>query len=63
MRGAASLDVVRFHDLRHPFGRVGARVGMSLPLVGALLGHRKAATTAHDVHLSDDPPSRLNSSL
>ena len=28
---------------------------MSLPVIGALLGHRETATTARYAHLSDDP--------
>ena len=46
---------VRLHDLRHSFASVGARAGMSLPILGALLGHRETATTARYAHLSDDP--------
>jgi len=46
---------VRLHDLRHSFASVGARGGMSLPVIGALLGHRETATTARYAHLSDDP--------
>ena len=29
--------------------------GESLPLIGALLGHRQPATTARYAHLADDP--------
>ncbi|NKW71908.1 tyrosine-type recombinase/integrase [Rhodobacteraceae bacterium R_SAG10] len=55
IRKAAGLDDVRLHDLRHSFASVGARAGMSLPVIGALLGHRETATTARYAHLSDDP--------
>ncbi len=55
IRGAAGLNDVRLHDLRHSFASVGARGGMSLPVIGALLGHRETATTARYAHLSDDP--------
>lgn len=55
VRRAAGLDDVRIHDLRHSFASVGARSGMSLPVIGALLGHRDTATTARYAHLSDDP--------
>ncbi len=55
IRSAAGLDDVRLHDLRHSFASVGARGGMSLPVIGALLGHRETATTARYAHLSDDP--------
>lgn len=55
LRTAAGLDDVRLHDLRHSYASVGARAGMSLPVIGALLGHRETATTARYAHLSDDP--------
>ena len=55
IRRDAGLDDVRLHDLRHSFASVGARAGMSLPVIGALLGHRETATTARYAHLSDDP--------
>ena len=55
IRSAAGLDDARLHDLRHSFASVGARGGMSLPVIGALLGHRETATTARYAHLSDDP--------
>ena len=55
IRSAAGLDDVRLHDLRHSFASVGARGGMSLPVIGALLGHRETSTTARYAHLSDDP--------
>ena len=43
------------HDLRHSFASVGACSGQSLLVIGALLGHRKAATTQRYAHLSNDP--------
>lgn len=55
VRRAAHLDDVRLHDLRHSFASIGARSGMSLPVIGALLGQRDSATTARYAHLSDDP--------
>lgn len=55
IRDAAGLPEVRIHDLRHSFASVGAGGGMSLPVIGALLGHRDTATTARYAHLSDDP--------
>ena len=42
---AAGLDDVRVHDLRHSFAAVGAGSGQSLAIIGALLGHARAATT------------------
>jgi integrase len=55
IRKAADLDDLRIHDLRHSFASVGATGGMSLPIIGALLGHKETATTARYAHLSDDP--------
>jgi integrase len=55
IRKAAELEDVRLHDLRHSFASVGAAGGLSLPLVGALLGHSQPATTARYAHLSADP--------
>jgi len=46
---------LRLHDLRHGFASVGASGGMSLPILGALLGHTQPATTARYAHLSADP--------
>ena len=52
---AAGLDGVRIHDLRHSFASVGAGGGMGLPIVGKLLGHSNASTTARYAHLHADP--------
>ena len=45
----------RFHDLRHSFASVGAGAGLSLPIIGKLLGHTQAATTQRYAHLAADP--------
>ena len=55
IRRDAGLDDVRIHDLRHTFASHGARSGMSLPVIGALLGHTSSQTTQRYAHLSDDP--------
>lgn len=55
LRKAAGLEDVRLHDLRHSFASVAAMGGMSLPLIGALLGHGKPSTTARYAHLANDP--------
>jgi integrase len=55
IRKAAGLDDVRLHDLRHSFASVAVAGGMSLPLIGSLLGHSQPATTARYAHLADDP--------
>jgi integrase len=54
-RAAAGLDNVRLHDLRHSFASGVVNAGGSLPVIGAILGHRNVATTARYAHLSDDP--------
>lgn len=55
VRARAGLDDVRLHDLRHTFASVAVSGGMSLPLVGALLGHSQPRTTARYAHLATDP--------
>jgi integrase len=55
IRMAAGLNDVRLHDLRHSFASAAAAGGMSLPLIGALLGHSQPQTTARYAHLSADP--------
>ena len=46
---------MRIHDLRHTFASILASAGLSLPIIGELLGHTQAATTARYTHLFDDP--------
>ena len=55
VRSKAGLDDVRLHDLRHSHASVGAAAGLSLPMIGALLGHSEPQTTARYAHLADDP--------
>ncbi|MBL4695547.1 MAG: tyrosine-type recombinase/integrase [Rhizobiaceae bacterium] len=54
----AGLEGVRLHDLRHTFASQGAASGMSLQMIGALLGHKSPETTARYAHLTDDPLRR-----
>jgi integrase len=58
VRRAAGLEGVRLHDLRHSFASVGAGASMGLPIIGKLLGHSQAATTARYAHLDADPLRR-----
>jgi integrase len=51
----AGLSNTRIYDLRHSFASVGAGGGLSLPLIGRLLGHTQARTTQRYAHLADDP--------
>ena len=55
VRKAALLDDVRLHDLRHSFASVAVAGGLTLPLIGGLLGHRQPQTTARYAHLAADP--------
>jgi integrase len=45
----------RLHDLRHTYASILASEGLSLPIIGALLGHTQPQTTARYAHLLDDP--------
>jgi integrase len=51
----AGLIDTRPYDLRHTFASVGAGGGLSLPIIGKLLGHTQARTTQRYAHLADDP--------
>jgi integrase len=51
----AGIQGARVHDLRHTFASVLISSGLSLPIVGALLGHSTPATTARYAHLLQDP--------
>jgi integrase len=63
VRSRAGLDNVRLHDLRHSFASVGVSGGLSLPLIGALLGHRHNTTTSRYAHLSADPIRAANEAV
>jgi integrase len=45
----------RIYDLRHTFASVGAGGGLSLQIIGRLLGHTQMRTTQRYAHLADDP--------
>lgn len=51
----AKISNLRIHDLRHSFASVGVTGHLGLPLIGALLGHKDAKTTARYAHLADTP--------
>lgn len=49
------IEDVRIHDLRHTYASVAVGGGQTLPVIGKLLGHTQAQTTARYAHLADDP--------
>lgn len=51
----AKLQGVRVHDLRHSFASHLVSSGVSLPIVGKLLGHTQSQTTQRYAHLADSP--------
>jgi integrase len=44
----------RVYDLRHSFASIGAGGGLSLPVIGKLLGHTQSRTTERYAHLASD---------
>ncbi len=59
----AGLDCVRLHDLRHTYASFVADGGLGLPIIGKLLGHTQAATTARYAHLDNDPLRRASENI
>ena len=59
----AGLESVRIHDLRHSFASVGVGAGHGLPILGKLLGHADASSTARYAHLDADPVRRASNSI
>lgn len=62
-RKYAGLSDVRLHDLRHSYASLAVNRGVSLPMVGKLLGHKVAATTQRYAHLAKDVVSEINDQL
>lgn len=64
IRSRAQLKGVRLHDLRHTFASIGVGgARLNLPVVGALLGHRRASTTEIYAHLANDPLRASNEEI
>jgi len=59
----AGLEGVRLHDLRHTYASFGAGGGLGLPIIGRLLGHTQASTTARYAHLDNDPLRRASEAI
>lgn len=55
VRAEAGIPEVRIHDLRHTYASLLVSGGMSLPMIGRLLGHTQSQTTMRYAHLMDDP--------
>lgn len=55
IRNKAALPDVRLHDLRHTHASHLVSSGLSLSIVGKLLGHTQACTTQRYAHLADAP--------
>lgn len=55
VREEAGIHDVRIHDLRHTYASLLVSGGMSLPMIGRLLGHTQSQTTMRYAHLMDDP--------
>jgi integrase len=62
-RKFGGLDDVRLHDLRHSFASLAAGRGVSLPMIGKLLGHRVPATTQRYAHLARDVVAAVNDEI
>ena len=54
VRDRAGLDDVRIHDLRHSYASRALALGESLTMIGRLLGHTDAGSTARYAHLARD---------
>lgn len=63
VRKHAGLEGFRLHDLRHTFASFGASANLGLPVIGKLLGHTQASTTARYSHLADDPLRRATDQI
>lgn len=55
IRALAELGDIRIHDLRHSFASIAVANGLTLPMIGALLGHTQTQTTARYAHLIGEP--------
>jgi integrase len=54
IRAAAGLEDLRIHDLRHSFASMLIGEGLSLPIVGSMLGHSSPTMTARYAHIANE---------
>ncbi len=59
----AGIEDVRIHDLRHSFASFAVSKGMSLAVIGRLLGHTQVQTTARYAHLMAAPMTEAASTV
>jgi len=62
-RRMAGIEDVRIHDLRHSFASFAVSKGMSLAMIGRLLGHSQVQTTARYAHLMAAPMTEAASTV
>jgi site-specific recombinase XerD len=62
-RFLSNAEIERIHDLRHSFASIAAADGLSLPIIGALLGHSQVSTTARYAHLVGEPLQEAATSI
>jgi site-specific recombinase XerD len=55
VRKRAGVEWATLHILRHSFASYGAGAGLGLPIIGRLLGHKDASTTARYAKVGLDP--------
>jgi integrase len=55
IRARAGLDDVRIHDLRLTYDSNAVMSGLSIPILGKILGHAQMQTTMRYAHFADDP--------
>lgn len=55
IRKEVGIEDVRIHDLRHSFASFAVSQGMSLAMIGKLLGHTQVQTTARYAHIMSSP--------
>jgi integrase len=62
-REYAGLRDVRLHDLRHSYASLAAGRGVSLQMIGKLLGHKVPLTTQRYAHLARDAVSAVSDEI